>query len=71
MTYQSDYFSDDFTKLLLLSIVDTVFSSATSVLNRVKRNAFIKTEMELSAIAAAAIIGFKNPKAASGIPRQL
>ena len=46
-----------------------MLSSSTSVLNRVKRNAFINTEIELSAIAAAAIIGFKNPKAASGIPR--
>lgn len=52
-------------------ITVTVLSSSTLVLKRVKRSAFINTDIELSAIAAAAIIGFKKPKAANGIPRQL
>ena len=39
----------------------------------VKRNRklFEMTDTELNAIAPAAIIGFKNPKAASGIPMML
>ena len=66
--YDSYYFA---MRLLSVWEVDTVLSNSISVLNRVNRSAFMSTEMELSAIAAAAIIGFKNPNAASGIPRQL
>jgi hypothetical protein len=38
---------------------------------RVSRKALSSTEIELSAIAAAAIIGLSSPNAANGIPRQL
>lgn len=46
-------------------------NQSTFILKVLKVAEFATTESELSAIAAAAIIGFRNPRAAMGMPTEL